>query len=396
MNDQTKKKNSTKSEVLRGTNIYLNLVYSILVIIVMGTIIAYSSVIFASQFKVEEIVKGPGVTGMGHLSDYLPNLENTPGDTAIYYMEGKEPGGTLLIMGGVHPNEPAGLLASILFIENVLVEKGRAIVIPHSNASAFTHQDPGQGAPYSFGIETKWGERRFRYASRVTNPVHQYPDPDAYVHPTGQILSSFEVRNLNRVFPGRPEGMITERIAYAITTLVNEEKVNLVIDCHEARPMNPIVNCIIAADKAMYVAATASITLAMDEDIAIRIEPSPVNLRGLTHREFSDHTDAIAVILETPNPAMDNLRGPTSEELIVEGKDDFFERAAEHVGLIYVPYPEGVGMPLARRTGRHTSGILHLIDAYSELNPDHLIEISNLPRKADIIEHGIGHYLLKP
>lgn len=397
MVDKTEKNNSSKSVVEKDINNYkTNLLNSLIIIVVMGVIIIYSAGIFASQFNKDVIVKGAGVTSMGLLSDYLPNLKNTFGDSDIYYMEGKEPGGTLLILGGIHPNEPAGVLASILFIENVSVDKGRVIVIPQSNASGFTHQDPGQGTPYNFGIKTEWGERSFRYGSRATNPLHQYPDPDAYVHPSGQILSGFEVRNLNRCFPGRTEGLITERVAYAITTLVNEEKVNFVIDCHEARPMNPIVNCIIAADKAMTIATTAAITLSMDEGIDMRIEPSPVNLRGLTHREFSDHTDAIAVLMETPNPAMDNLRGPTNEALIVEGKDDFYERAAEHGGLIYVPYPKGVGMPLAGRVGRHTSGIIHLITAYSEMNLDYPVEISGLPKMADVIEHGIGYYLLKP
>lgn len=397
MNNKVQKKNSTESEVLRGTNSNVNLFYSILVIIVLVAIIVYSSVIFASQFKKDVIVPGPGVTGTGSLSDYLPNLENTPVDTDIYYMEGKEPGGTFLLQGGTHPNEPAGYIAAILFIENVIVEKGKIIVVPQANASAFTHNDAGAGTPYSVGIETEWGERRFRYGSRVTNPVHQYPDPDALTHyPSRQVLSGNEARNLNRNIPGRPDGTLTERLAYGLTTLIREEKVDFIIDLHEARPMNPIVNCIIAPAEAMLIAATTSLTLGMDEDILIRLEPSPQNYHGLTHREWTDHTDAISVLLETPNPAMDNLKGPTSEKLIVEGKDEFFEKASKYGGLIFVPYPEGVGMPLVRRIGRDTSTILCLLDAFSEFNPDRPIVISNYPKYADLIEHGTGHYLLKP
>lgn len=374
-----------------------NLLYSLIVIAVMLALIAYSSVIFAAKHKTDDIVKGLGVTDMGRLSDYFSDLKNTPGDTDVYYMEGKEPGGTLLLLGGIHPNEPAGMLASVLFIENVSVEKGRVIVIPQVNASAFSHQDPGQGAPNYFSINTEWGERTFRYGSRVTNPIHQYPDPDAYTHyPSGQLVSGSEVRNLNRVFPGKPDGMLTEKVAYSVTSLVKQEDVKIVIDCHEARPMNPIVNCIIAANEGMPVAATASMTMSIDEDILIRLEPSPAGLRGLTHRELTDHTDTMAFIMETPNPAMDNLRGPTNEELIVEGRDIFYQRAEEHGGLIYVPYPEGLGLPIDRRVGRHTSGISHLISAYSEIYPENIIEINNLPKLADIIDNGLGYYLLKP
>jgi len=396
-NYKEKEKEIFQSEEVKTENKKLNLIYSLTIIAVMIAMIAYSSVIFAGKHEVEDIVKGRGVNNTGRLSDYFPDLENTPGDTDVYYMEGKEPGGTLLVMGGVHPNEPAGMLAAVLFIENVIVVRGRAIVIPQSNASAFTHQDPGQGAPNYFSIQTEWGERQFRYGSRISNPIHQYPDPDAYQHyPSGQIVSGSEVRNLNRVFPGRPDGMLTEKVAFGITSLVRDEEVDFVIDCHEARPMNPIVNCFIAPEKAMYIAATASMTLGFDENIPIRIEPSPPNLRGLSHREFSDHTDAIAIIMETPNPAMDNLRGPTDVELIIEGKDVFYQKAAEQGGLIYVPYPEDIGMPLDRRVGRHTSGMIHLISAYDELNPDQAIQISNLPKYSEIIENGLGDYLLKP
>ena len=396
MVESKKNTKNFKLGAIKDLNYKANLISSILIILVIAALIVYSSTIFAFKYKVEDIVKGPGVTGVGRLSDFLPNLKDGPGDTDIYYMDGKEPGGTLLMLGGIHPNEPAGVLASVLIIENVSVEAGRVIVIPQANASGFTHQDPGQGLPNSFGIKTEWGERRFRYGSRISNPVHQYPDPDAFVHTSGQIVSGSEVRNLNRVFPGRPEGLLTERIAYAITSLVKKEKVDFVIDCHEARPMNPIVNCIIAPDKSMEIAAMAYMALSIDEDISIRIEPSPIHLRGLTHRELSDHTDAIPVILEVPNPAMDNLRGPTNEKLIVEGKDEFFEKAAKHGGLIYVPYPKGIGMPLDRRVGRQTSSIIHLIDAYNEITPEHSIIINNLPRKKEIIDNGLGHYLLKP
>lgn len=392
-NKETK---TSKSEI-KTVNNKANFIYSVLVIAVMIALIAYTSIIFAAKHEVDDIVRGPGVTDTGRLSEYFTDLKDTPGDTNIYYMEGKSPGGTLLLLGGIHPNEPSGVLAAIFFIENASIEKGRAIVIPQANASAFSHQDPGQGAPNYYSIQTEWGERTFRYGSRVSNPIHQYPDPDAYAHyPTGQFVSGSEVRNLNRVFPGKPDGMLTEKVAFGITSLVRQEDVNLVIDCHEARPMNPIVNCIIAAEEGMSVAATASMTMSLDEDILIRLEPSPPGLRGLTHRELTDHTDAMAFIMETPNPAMDNLRGPTKEELIVEGKDIYYQRAADKGGLIYVPYPEDLGMPLDRRVGRHTSGINHLISAYSELYPENLIEISNLPKKADIIDNGLGHYLLKP
>ena len=37
---------------------------------------------------------------------------------------------------------------------------------------------------------------------------------------SGQKLSGSETRNLNRAYPGRPDGTFTEKVAYAITSLI--------------------------------------------------------------------------------------------------------------------------------------------------------------------------------
>ncbi len=371
-----------------------NLIKSIVVIVAMAVLIILGGREFAEMHEVEPIVEGPGVTDMGRLSDYLDKLEGSPGDTDVYYMDSGEPGGTVLIIGGLHPNEPAGLLAAVVWIENVVMESGRAIVVPHANASGYTNTEPLQGSPQTIGIETDWGERRFRYGSRLTNPLHQYPDPEVYVHPTGQLLSGMEVRNLNRTFPGREDALLTEQVANAFMEIIWQEDVDAVIDIHEARPINPIVNCILAHPNAMEVASMAVMELGAI-GVPIRLEPSPAGLRGITHREIGDHSDAQPFILESPNPAMDALRGPTDEDLVVTGKDDFFKRAYEH-GLIRVRYPEGVGFPIDRRVGRHTTTCQVILNVFSEYNPDRPIEFSNVPLKDEIIEKGLGHFLLNP
>ncbi len=371
-----------------------NLIKSIVVILVMAVLIILGAREFAEMHEVDPVVKGPGVTDMGRLSDYLDELEGSPGDTDLYYMDSGEPGGTVLIIGGLHPNEPAGLLAAVLWIENVVMESGRAIVAPHANASGYTATEPLQGSPQTFGIETDWGERRFRYGSRFTNPLHQYPDPEVFVHPTGQLLSGMEVRNLNRTFPGRPDGLLTEQLAYAFMEIIWEEDVDVVIDIHEARPINPIVNCILAHPNAMEVASMAVMELGAI-DVPIRLEPSPERLRGITHREIGDHSDAQPFILEAPNPAMDALRGPTDEELVVRGKDDFFRRAYEH-GLTRARYEECFGYPIHWRTGRHTTTCQVILDTFSEFNPDRPIEFSNIPLLDEIKEKGLGHFMLNP
>jgi len=42
------------------------------------------------------------------LSEYLPALEGTYGDTTVYVMEGEKEGASMLVLGGTHPNEPTG------------------------------------------------------------------------------------------------------------------------------------------------------------------------------------------------------------------------------------------------------------------------------------------------
>lgn len=341
------------------------------------------------------IVRGPGVTRVVKLSEYFGDLRGTKGDTDVYILEGSEPGATVFVFGGVHSNEPSGVLSAIVLVENAVVKQGRLIVIPHANASGMRYTAPREGTPMYYSIETPWGERRFKYGDRLTSPLDQYPDPDVYVHyPSGQLQSGFEVRNLDRAFPGKPNGLLTEKIAYAMTQIVKSENAGLVIDLHEARPMNPIVNCMIVHEKAKYVATMAVLDLELFEGLRFNIEPSPVNMHGLSHREMGDHTQALSVLMETANPAMDWLRGPTNAELIVDGFDPFYVEAASKK-LLYVPYPD-TGIPLAQRVGRHLSGILALLRSYTEIYADTPISVEEVPNFAEITSVGIGHFLLEP
>lgn len=93
----------------------------------------------------------------------------------------------------------------VLLIENAQPEAGTLYVIPRTNNSAFTCTDPQEGAPMRFTIDTPNGERWFRFGSRATNPIHQWPDPEIYVHASsGQRLSGSETRNINRSTRGVP------------------------------------------------------------------------------------------------------------------------------------------------------------------------------------------------
>jgi hypothetical protein len=349
---------------------------------------------FMSLYEREPVVKGPGVTRVGKLSDYFSKIKNTVADTNVYFLEGSEPGGTVVVFGGIHSIETAGMMSAVLLVENAVVKTGRLIVVPHANESAFTHNAPAEGYPSRFTVKTPWGSRWFRYGDRLTNPVHQWPDPEIYVHyPSGDLQADFEVRNLDRAFPGRPDGGYTERVAYALTELVRKENAAMTLDLHEARPMNPIVNCIIANERAAEIAAMAVMDLGM-QGIKMRLEPSPKKLRGMTHRELGDHTQTLALLMETPSPVMDKLHGRVDASLILTGKDEFF-RSADHRRLLYAAYGQN-GYPIEERAGRHLASVAVLIQLLAEVHPDQKVEAENIPEYKALQEKGIGSFLRMP
>jgi len=349
---------------------------------------------FLRMHEKEPIVAGPGVTEIKMLSDYFPDIKDTAGDTEVYVLKGEEPGGSILILGGTHPNEPSGFISAVLFIENAKVEKGTLYVIPRANNSGFTHNDPQEGAPQRFTIKTDFGERWFRYGSRATNPIHQWPDPDVYIHASSkQQLSGSETRNLNRGYPGRPDGTFTEKVCYGIAQLIRKENVSLTIDLHEASPEYPVINAIVSHERAMDIASQVVMNLEF-EGVSIRLEPSPVNLHGLTHRELGDYTDTFAVLMETANPSQGRIRGKTDEALVLEGKDPMYVKAKQ-LDRLYVPFDE-TGHPLEERVARHVTGVMEFSRSLSSTYPDKEIIIGNIPGYQEILTNGIGKYLLNP
>jgi predicted deacylase len=362
-------------------------------ILLMALILcAVASREFLGERADEPIYAGPGVTAHRYLSDYFAPIRNSRADTDVFILEGSEPGGTMLVLGGTHPNEVAGYLASCILVENAVVRRGRLIVIPRANHSGFTCTEPGEGHPAFYDLPTPNGPRRFRLGCRFTNPLDQWPDPEVYLHyPSKQELSGGETRNLNRAFPGRADGNFTERAAFAITSLIRRENVDLVIDLHEASPEYPVINAMVAHERAMDLAAMANLAL-QSEGINLSLEPSPPNFHGLTHREIGDATGAMVVLLETANVMQGRLRGRTNAAKILSGRDDCYLAAAE-ANLLRVPY-DSTGLAIEVRVGRHLAALRALWDALNSLKPSHALETSGLPDYAQIQARGVGAFLI--
>jgi predicted deacylase len=102
---------------------------------------------------------------------------------------GKIDGPRVLILGGVHGDEPEGISAASAVWQDLDLEqlRGEVLVVPLANLAAWKN---------------------------------------------GTRESGIDALNLARVFPGSCDGSATQRIAYALTALIAE--VDLLVDLHSA------------------------------------------------------------------------------------------------------------------------------------------------------------------
>lgn len=363
-----------------------------LIILLLTSVVCFvGGTSFLTQRMDEPLYPSQGLTAKRMLSEYFPTIHGSDADTDVYEYRGVCDGGTVLILGGTHCDEPASYLAAYLLIETLDLERGKVLIVPRANRSALSHNLPGEGHPATFEIQTASGKRHFRMGSRYTNPIDQWPDPEVYLHsPSGQELSGSDSRNLNRCYPGRADGTLTERVAFALAELIRRERVDLVIDLHEASPEYPVINAIVAHERAMDCAAFAVMEL-QGQGLEYSLEPSPQNYHGLSHRELGDHTNALATLMESANASQGRLRGRTDAQLVVTGKDKMYTRAAE-IDMTRVPFgPEGI--PLDVRVGRHIEGTRQLVLAFNGLNAGKEVEFGGAPTYAEIVERGFGKFM---
>ncbi len=314
---------------------------------------------------IHDVRPGPGVK-VKALSDYLPSLAKTAGDTPVFILEGAEPGGTAFVAGGTHAGEISGEMAAILLVERARIAQGRLIVVPYANNSAITYLDPKppNGAS-TFTIRTENGERTFPIGSRLTRPEDQgEPDPP---QPKTGAETDFSPRNLDRQYPGKADGNLTQRIAFAIVALLKSEAADLAFDFHEAPPGSRLAMMIVSNPKNIELAAEASLVLESD-DLKMKIEESSADFRGLSHREWGDATAARAFLFETPNPGMDRAKPGD-------------------------PVRDPV-WPLEKRVGIHLDTLRAIVDAYNASAPaSRRIGLLDVPARNDLLKAGLGAFL---
>ncbi len=317
-----------------------------------------------------DIRPGDGVTATRRLSEYLPSLEGTPGDTTVYVLEGKAPGATAVVLGGTHGNEIAGIMAAVVLVERARVTSGRLIVIPNANNSAVSYTDPLRPGPEWIHVTTASGERKFKYGARRTLREHQgAPDPGKYRHPAStEEIDGNEIRNLDRAYPGDERGPLTQRVAAAVMRVLTREHAQLAFDLHEAGPESRLAWMIVANPKNVDLGALAVLTLE-GEGLSMQLEPSSDTFRGLSHREWGDATEARSFLFETPNPGQ--VDQPAGADVVDDPK-----------------------YPLARRVDAQLATLRAVIGAYNEgAAPGARVEIADLPPFGAITRDGLGKYL---
>ena len=175
--------------------------------------------------------------------------------------------------------------------------------------------------------------------------------------------------------------------------LIKKERIDLALDLHEAAPEYPVIDAIVFHENSAELAAIALMELQL-EGFEIRLESSPENLRGLSHREWGDAAEVKAILLETANASHGRLKGKTSPSLIIEGKDKNYVKAAR-LGRLFVPFGEE-GIPLKLRVARHLAAIKSLVSSFKELESNKKIDIDNMPSSFKVNEGGIGAFLKPP
>ncbi|HKM42396.1 MAG TPA: succinylglutamate desuccinylase/aspartoacylase family protein [Limnochordia bacterium] len=328
-----------------------------------------TSVSFAQGPVLHDVRHGYGVTSVGWLSDYHAPLKDTPADSRVYHLDSGNPGATVVILGGSHSNEIAGIAAATLIVERAVITAGRVIVIPYANSSGAISIDDWRPHIRTWSVETESGVRIFPYGDRRTNAAHQEPDPETYSHhPSGFELVGNEARNLNRAHPGKADGTLTQQLAYAYYKIITDEQADIAIDMHEAGVTSRLANMVIANPKNLDSAVMAVVDLEM-QGIVMNVEQSSEEFRGLSHREWGDHTQAAAYLIETPNPAQTPEIDDADVDVVTDPVNSLAKRAATQLASIQA-----------------------ILTVHDEFYGESLIW-EGLPSFNDLVENGLGAYL---
>jgi len=170
--------------------VWISVLFSIIIVYTgCGTLVNQSSSSIRQDSPTAQVSQ-PQAEVKKSVVDLVPG---TAYMTQAYIYESANEGPTVMVVGGIHGNEPAGSLAAIKFME-IPVLKGKMIVIPKANTLALD-------------------------ANTRTLP---------------------EIEDLNRAYPGGIDGTPAQRITYDIVELMKKYQVGMVLDLHEGYAFNAV------------------------------------------------------------------------------------------------------------------------------------------------------------
>ena len=123
-------------------------------------------------------------------------LDGTIWETDVHYFESSIPGPRVVIVGGIHGDEIAGWNAALELLTKEDYFIGTVMIIPKANLQA-------------------------------CNAVQRYAG-------LGKEYNGYIYSDLNRTFPGKEDGTVTEKISYEIVQAVESFNPNHIIDLHES------------------------------------------------------------------------------------------------------------------------------------------------------------------
>ena len=115
-------------------------------------------------------------------------MAGTPQETPLYIFGSGQPGPVLAVLGGVHGNEPGGWLAADELLDTLRPATGAFLIIPRANRLA----------------------------------TQQF------------VRTTDDLGDLNRLYPGDPNGLPMARMAHEIVQTLREFHVSVTIDMHES------------------------------------------------------------------------------------------------------------------------------------------------------------------
>lgn len=339
-------------------------------------IVLYQFVITLNSREYDYVKAGPGVVEIKMLSEYFEDLKGTPVDTRIFVLKGGEKGGNALVLGGTHGNEISGVVSAMYLIENAVLKKGTLFIIPRANESAAS-------ALKKFGGDEKYvylnEGRKVRMGARRTNIVDQWPEKDKYFLKKDLVLKGKEARNLNRVYPGKRYGNLTEKLAFGIGELVRKEHIDITFDLHEGRPEFKANNGAIVSSNTMDLAIETAFELDF-EGVKLKVDETGKNLHGLIHNELPKVSNTKVVLMETTNTAQGDRTGEKTNELYLSGEDVNYNKLKEMelTAPGYRPYT------LSERIARHVTCIDFFLKSLESSNDRKGIILKGIPSFEEI------------